>query len=65
MLQEEYELLNPLPRWCYTDSEFADMTLCADRIHEDYLYAKIVQETVDEDDIIYRILNGTCKAEKE
>ena len=62
MLQEEYELLNPLPRWCYSDSEFADMALSADKINKDYLYAKIIEEIVDEDDIIYRILDGTYRS---
>ena len=43
----EYELLNPLPRWCYTGSEWTEMIKLADKIIGDYMY-RILEPDADE-----------------
>jgi len=34
----EYEVLDPLPRWAYTDSEWSEMITSADKIVDGIMY---------------------------
>lgn len=48
MEEVKYELLNPLPRWCYTESEWGDFKIICDKSTSEDFWIAIPAEPVDE-----------------
>lgn len=54
----KYELLNPLPDWCYVESEWVEFKMIADKIDSEGYWIAIQAEPVNEiEEFISHILD--------
>ena len=44
----EYEVIDPLPRWAYTESEWTKMIIASDKIVDGIMYKILEPEALDE-----------------
>ena len=48
LTKTKYEVLDPLPRWAYSDSEWSEMITSADKIVDGIMYQITEPEALDE-----------------